>query len=223
MTTLSIPPEYQKLSVKKAALLANVPRTSFIRKYLETGQISVQKGPDGTDFISFDELYRIFGETITQNLRLQLSGQLTGHGVQSENGKNEHVTIPDQNTSVIPVDSEKMHKLELELVRTQGERDRLEALLTEKARLLEERQVIIQEQKEQMRRYFDELQTTRRLLEDKTVKGDNTFQGIPQLVTQQEQIGSLERQLSSLSESVTKQSESRPKGFWSRLKYVFGN
>ena len=214
MTTFSIPTEYQKLSVKKAALFSGVPRTSFIRKYLENGRITLLKESDGTDYITYDELYRVFGETVTENLKAYMSGQLVGQGVQSDFGKNEHVVAHDQKHETSLLDIEKTHKLELELVRIQGERDRLNALLDEKSRLVDEKQSLIQDQKEQIRRYFEELQITRRLLEDKTLKRDEGIPHNPQVTVQQEQITALELKLSSLSESLAKQNQEKPKGFW---------
>ena len=217
MTTFSIPTEYQKLSVKKAALLSGVPRTSFIRKYLESGRITLLKEMDGTDYIAYDELYRIFGETVTQNLKAYISGQLVGHGVQPDFGKNEQVISHDQSNEVSLLDIEKTHKLELELVRIQGERDRLNALLDEKNRLVDEKQSLIQDQKEQIRQFFEELQITRRLLEDKTLKSDVGIPSNPQIIAQQEQIFVLKRQLADLSESLVKQKQERAKGFWAKL------
>jgi hypothetical protein len=217
MTTFSIPTEYQKLSVKKAALLSGVPRTSFIRKYLESGRVTLLKESDGTDYITYDELYRLFGETVTQNLKTYMSGQLVGQGVQSDIGKNEQGVAHDQNHEMSLLDIEKTHKLELELVRIQGERDRLNALLDEKVRLVDEKQSLIQDQKEQIRRYFDELQITRRLLEDKTLKSDVGIPSNPQITTQQEQISALERQLADLSDSLAKQKQEKEKGFWAKL------
>jgi hypothetical protein len=217
MTTFSIPTEYQKLSVKKAALLSGVPRTSFIRKYLESGRITLLKELDGTDYITYDELYRIFGETVTQNLKAYMSGQLIGQGVQSDFGKNEHIVAHDQKHETSLLDIEKTHKLELELARIQGERDRLSALLDEKSRLVDEKQSLILDQKEQIRRYFEELQITRRLLEDKTLKLDEGIPNNPLITAQQEQIAGLERKLSSLSDSLTIQNQEKPKGFWAKL------
>lgn len=217
MTTFSIPTEYQKLSVKKAALLSGVPRTSFIRKYLESGRVTLLKELDGTDYITYDELYRIFGETVTQNLKAYMSGQLIGQGVQSDFGKNEQAIDHDQNHEVNLLDIEKTHRLELELVRIQGERDRLSALLDEKSRLVDEKQSLIQDQKDQIRRYFEELQITRRLLEDKTLKLDEGIPNNPLISAQQEQIAGLERKLSSLSDSLTIQNQEKPKGFWAKL------
>lgn len=217
MTTFSIPTEYQKLSVKKAALLSGVPRTSFIRKYLESGRITLLKETDGTDYITYDELYRVFGETVTQNLKAYMSGQLIGQGVQSGFGKSEQGGSPDQNNEVSLMDIGKTHRLELELVRVQGERDRLNALLDEKSRLVDEKQSLIQDQKEQIRRYFEELQITRRLLEDKTLKSETGFQSSSQITAQQEQIAGLERQLADLFDSLVKQKQEKAKGFWAKL------
>lgn len=224
MTTFSIPTEYQKLSVKKAALISGVPRTSFIRKYLESGRITLLKEADGTDYITYDELYRVFGEIVTQNLKAYMSGQLSGQGVHTGSGKNEQGVNPDQSHETSLVDIEKTHKLELELARIQGERDRLNALLDEKSRLVDEKQSLILDQKEQIRRYFEELQITRRLLEDKAMKVDEPMPSSSMIMAQQEQLLSLEQKLSTLSESInsTSLSSVRPKGFWSRLKFIFG-
>lgn len=214
MTTFPVPVEYQKMSVKKAALFADVPRTSFIRKYLETGQISLQKELDGTDFISFDELYRVFGEPITQNLQRHLSGQQIGHTDQDVHGKNEHVHNFLKSSVDRPLDIKTLHDLELQLVRTQGEQARLQALLDEKSRLAEERLSVISEQKDQIRRYFDELQLTRRLLGDKTKRDEPAAA----FETQQAKIAGLEQKLESLADSLAM---SHPKGFWNRLLSSF--
>jgi ABC-type transporter Mla subunit MlaD len=150
-----------------------------------------------------------------------MSGQLIGQGVHSESGKNEHGISPDHNPETSLLGIEKMHKLELELARAQGERDRLNALLDEKSRLVDEKQSLIQDQKEQIRRYFEELQITRRLLEDKTLKSDEPLRTSSAINSQQEQISNLERKLSSLSDIVSNTPE-RPKGFWNKLKFAFG-
>lgn len=217
MTTFSIPTEYQKLSVKKAALISGVPRTSFIRKYLESGRITLLKEADGTDYITYDELYRVFGEIVAQNLKAYMSGQLIGHGAHADSGKNEQGVNHDQSQKKSLADIEKTHKLELELAKIQGERDRLNALLDEKIRLVDEKQSLIQDQKEQIRRYFEELQITRRLLEDKTLKLDTGILSNPHISVQQEQIASLERQLADLSDSLLKQKQEETKGFWAKL------
>jgi hypothetical protein len=222
MTTFSIPTEYQKLSVKKAALLSGVPRTSFIRKYLESGRITLLKEADGTDYITYDELYRIFGETATQNLKAYMSGQLVGQGVQPDFGKNEHIVAHDQKHETSLLDIEKTHKLELELARIQGERDRLSALLDEKSRLVDEKQSLILDQKEQIRRYFEELQITRRLLEDKAFKQGETFRESELQASQQAKIETFEHSLALLSERLEIQTPEKPKGFWEKLKFIFG-
>lgn len=227
MTAFKIPLEYQKMSVKKAASLVGIPRTSFIRKYLEKGKISVQKAHDGSDFILFDELYRLFGETLAQNVLSEISGQggqVSGQGVHGHFGRNGHPPMGVQNNLDRVVDIDRVHELELELVRLQGDKMRLEALLEERTRLAEERQSIIQEQKNQINRFFEELQVTRRILEDKKLNESKDLNLSNTKFSPNEPRSPLEQPTEGVSSTLSNHADQtvqpntdKPKSFWAKL------
>lgn len=88
MTALQIPEEWRELSQAKAAEIAGVPKTSFRRKHIDDGctePITISKRPDGSEYIAFDEVYRLYREVATQNLRALTSGQ-TGPKTKTQNG-----------------------------------------------------------------------------------------------------------------------------------------
>ena len=53
------------VSVTQAAKLANISRSTLYRKYINTGQISIQSDRDGKKQVDTSELLRVFG-TLTQ-------------------------------------------------------------------------------------------------------------------------------------------------------------
>ncbi len=50
-----------KLNISRAARAADVSRTT-IQKYVKTGKLSAERGPDGLPLIQVGELIRVFGE-----------------------------------------------------------------------------------------------------------------------------------------------------------------
>lgn len=129
MTTFEIPAAYQELSQNKAAFLTGIPRTTFKRKYWDTGKLTISKDIEGNDFVSFNELYRVFGENITQNLKTFLYGQdghTSAHVQDIDHGKDgqyETDSLDNKNNPFL--------SLKIENERLKAERSGMEALLNE--------------------------------------------------------------------------------------------
>jgi hypothetical protein len=154
-TSVEIPAEYQRPSISKSALIVNLDRANFYRSHINPGKISVSIDETGTKYIDFSELVRVFG------LEKCLAGvkKLAKEANTSETpGHTQGDTVVEQSeqTSLI--------------VELRVENERLKAEIQGLKNLSEERYSTILEQREQLRKHFDELQATRRILEDGKLK-----------------------------------------------------
>jgi hypothetical protein len=181
---LTIPAEYQKLSQNKAAKMAGIPRSTFRRKYWDNGILSIHKDHEGNDYVTFDELHRVFGETVIHAVKQEIDGhaQTDGEPVQKLSiGTNGHVHADQM--AKMDTHSDKM---DIEILL---ENERLKA---EKAGM----QNLVQELRNQLEREKDRLNTAeqknnqletqyRALLEDKSHYTDQNKQ--IQLLQEQQQ------------------------------------
>lgn len=154
-TSADVPIEFQRPSISKAALIAGVDRANFYRSHINPGKISVSVDEAGAKYIDFTELVRVFG------LEKCLAGlkKITNTSNTPETGdKTQGETI-----------TERLEHTDL-FVELQVENAKLKAEMQGLKALSEERYTTILEQREQLRKHFDELQATRRLLEDKQTK-----------------------------------------------------
>jgi hypothetical protein len=154
-TVADVPTEYQKPSISKAAIIVGLDRANFYRSHINPGKISVSIDETGTKYIDFIELIRVFGLEKclagVKNLTSKVNTSYTDGKTQSETG-NEQIDYTS------------------ETVTLQIENSKLRAELQGLKQLSEDRHATILEQREQLRKHFDELQATRRLLEDKQSK-----------------------------------------------------
>lgn len=154
-TSVEIPTEYQRPSISKAALIVGLDRANFYRSHINPGKISVSIDETGTKYIDFSELIRVFG----------LEKCLAGVKKLAKDANTSETPGYTQSDTVSEQPEHTSFALELQV-----ENARLKAEMQGLKNLSEERYATILEQREQLRKYFDELQATRRLLEDKQLK-----------------------------------------------------
>lgn len=151
-TMVDVPVEFQKPSISKAALIVGIDRPNFYRSHINPGKISISVNENGTKYIDFSELVRVFGlEKCLAGIRKIASESI--------------VSDTEVKTQGDTVDKQEEHtSLTLTL---QVENAKLKAEMQGFKNLSEERYATILEQRDQLRKHFDEIQATRRLLEDK--------------------------------------------------------
>jgi hypothetical protein len=132
--------------IKKAAIIAGISRTTLYKDYLETGKISKKADDRGKPYIEFGELCRVFGlekcldglhkiEPDTKEQEDTVHNQKIVHPLtQQENNINTHELI----------------ELRIREAKLEGEIDKLKALMAEKENRLQEKDSIIQNQKERI-------------------------------------------------------------------------
>ena len=137
-----VPQQYQKLSQNRASKLAQIPRTTFKRKFWDSGVLSLNQDQLGNDYVTFDELYRVFGEILLESIKAETSGHVQyGH-------------LIDQNSDLVEMDIKNdlldMH-IRLENERLKAEKEGMENLVHElREQLKRERDRLeITEQKQQ--------------------------------------------------------------------------
>lgn len=147
-----VPSEYRRPSISKAALIVGLDRANFYRSHINPGKISVSVDETGTKYIDFSELVRVFG----------LEKCLDGVKKISSTSNTPETVVRTQVDTLCEQPTHAALSVELQV-----ENARLKAEMQGLKNLSEERYATILEQREQLRKHFDELQATRRLLEDK--------------------------------------------------------
>lgn len=201
-----IPVEYQKVNKADAARIIGMSRPTFYRNYLDSGKISVFSDDTGKEFITFDELHRIFGEKALRGLHEHIGRAQKEDLGQMDTHKSASVDV----------------QTELDTTELRIENARISERLTALQQRFGDYEIRLSEKDEQIRRYFDELQTTRRLLEDKSIKAQDDQHENTVVSVQQEQIARLEQKLSELSEALTAREPEKQKGFWTKLFGIWG-
>lgn len=130
MTEQTIPKEFLRLTKTQAFKIAGIPKATFYRKYLsgDNANISVSTDEFGNDYISFDELRRVFGEKVHEGLKKYIESSHFGAVKPVETTENEGDTI------------ESSRVLEIQNVRLECEVEKLKAVLLERERLIREQQ-----------------------------------------------------------------------------------
>ena len=172
----TIPYEYRELSQVKAAKLAGMSRPTFVRKYWKNRRLSVVEKEDGSEIMLFETLYSEFGEVVTQNLQKILDGHTNTPDQKHEHpdqNKTEHLNKPVKIEDEQPYISQ-IHALQLELAKVTGEKEKLAAVIDAKNEMLEERQVTIEEQRQQIQQHLSLIEKSHHLLEDKRSKEEAT-------------------------------------------------
>ena len=205
-----IPEEYKELNQSTAAKLAGLKRMTFIRKYWKSGLLQISTKDDGTEYITFENLYNEFKETATQNLLKLTSGQ--GEFAQEQDqsaqkSSSELLRIKPTYSN----EQSKIHALELEIAKLDGEKEKYKALL-------EKSEDVISEQREQIQKHLSVIERSQMLLEDKTSKADQLAQQIQQEAAQKtedaKRIEALEKEK---QDALAQLEQEQSKGFWSRL------
>ena len=174
MQALNIPKEWLELNERNAAKIAGVSRTTLRTKHLVDGcpePISRKTRPDNSTYIPFDEIHRIYGEQALSNLndlikekeKTSTSNETT---VQKPNHTNEIDQEKPENqlkNQTITMSSETYLNLKLRL-------DALEKELEHKNELFGQLQNSLTDEKQRSEKYFSDLQTHMKLLEDKSAK-----------------------------------------------------
>jgi|GEM_PF-5267195 len=182
MSLWNIPEEYRELSERKAANLAGVSRSAFRRRHLEADAIeviSLCSRQDGSKFIPFEEIHRIYGEKAILNLK-KLQNEPKDHknhslksgSEQNDTTKKEPMNQKNQTLEQISISVQisEYISLKTKLASQATELEELKKRLNEQKYLLD--QAKDREKIEQLRtdRLLEELQTSRRLIEDKLSK-----------------------------------------------------
>lgn len=198
----SIPKDYQKLSQNKASKLLNIPRTTFRRNYWDNGTLSIKQDTDGSDYVSFDELQRVFGEKIVQAVAAELSedsDKQNGHGQNSDIGQNGQVK--NTSSSSIDVSPGDMNiDVLLENERLKAEKEGLTILLGELREQLTRERDRLEETESQVKVLSSQ---NRALLVDKK-HYENQAKNIKELQTQQE---ALNKELASSQDAQNRLNE----------------
>lgn len=147
---LNIPLEQQRQTVKGAARILGMNRTTFIRNYLQTGKVSKSVYDQGKEYIDLLELVRVFGaEKVLSGVRGLVHDErnelrATGSDVS------EHVRTHSESAIELKVENASL-KAEIQGLKN----------------LLEERQARIQEKENLLQKQQENLTRMQYLLEDK--------------------------------------------------------
>jgi hypothetical protein len=193
ISTFNIPAEYMHLKKTFAAAIMNIPVSSFYRKYIDTGIISLMEDAAGKERIPFSELVRVFGEQATNKLRQHLNS----FPIPS-NGKNG--SSPDSLEEELEDLHSKIEKIRLEekLKALQEKLFDRETWISDREKQLLERNQIIQEQREQIRLLEKKVYG---LLENKTQQIETLS---PEGLKQKEILKNLQEQVESLKQAQEK-------------------
>jgi predicted RNase H-like nuclease (RuvC/YqgF family) len=179
MDTLNIPEDYRELSERKAAELAGVSRSTFRRRHLEGDAlktVSQKTRQDGSKFIPFEEVYRLYGATVLENLRKtseepknQMNHTFTigSEPIDTTQESSQNQVINHYKNGVLSVRLHEYMDLKTELASKEAELAALKKRIEDQKRQLEESKEREFYERERVARFLDELQFSRRLLEDK--------------------------------------------------------
>ena len=179
MTTWDIPEEYRELSERKAAEIAGVSRSKFRRRHLEANapdSISLNSRTDGSKYIPFLEVHRLYGETALLNLkRLQSEPENQPNHIQksgsepNDTNPNEPMNQTDLNPSqsTVSVKFNEYISIKTKLASQEVELEQLKKRLDEQKNLLADAKSRELSERARADKLFEELQASRRLLEDK--------------------------------------------------------
>ncbi len=195
---LTIPMEYQKLSQNKAAKLVGIPRTTFKRKYWDNGQLSIQKDREGNDYVTFDELYRIFGEGLIQAIHQETHGHSNtdhGHDQNGQIGTNGHTKMDEL--------------VQMDTIKTGVDIP----ILLENERLKAEKegmQNLVQELRDQLERERNRLSDTERQFRQLDAQHRGLLESKQHYEDQEKRLTELQAQQEALTKDLTEAKQQKP-------------
>jgi|GEM_PF-4226280 len=201
---LTIPAAFERLTVTKAHELMSISRTTFYRNFLDNGKISISTDEQGKKFISFAELYRVFGETALKKL-----AEHTKIVPESKNGDTDTtLDIPKDNGTPLVHTS-----LEIENSRLVERIQALNERLKDKEERLAEKDTVIARQDRRIETLEGQISN---LLEDKSAK--NSQNNAPTgHSAQNDELFQLQQVIMTLTETLNSKQPEKKKSLWARL------
>jgi hypothetical protein len=165
---IKIPAAYQHLKKTIAAEIMDIPTSSFYRKYLDTGMISLSMDIKGKERIAFSELVRVFGEQAIKNLHKHINS--LSNPSDGKNGDIEN--FPETDWKIYGSSNFEIERVRFE-EQIKGLQQRLsdkEDWIRDRDKQLEEKNQLIQEQRGQIQSLESKVYG---LLENKKTPPDN--------------------------------------------------
>ena len=167
--TKNVPKKYQRLTKTEAFTLVGEAKSTFYRKYLNGGEISVSTDESGKEYIAIDELIRVFGmERVLKGIHESESKETSQsgepkpyHETDETYEKTPHTRpeLPEtsQKSGTVSIPIAELMQMKVELAKSETELKQVKERLREQTDLA----TLFQ------RQYFEEAQLSKRLLEDK--------------------------------------------------------